>query len=302
MIPSCRPFTVFLTLAFLTFAEPAARCQEDDHLSQLPAALADARFSAAFAVRNHVPSRYGSEIGVSFGEFTMRGPIVSTLRPIYAARAHVVFTSEGVFADRWRADASGTLFDWIKEANGRSPQRIESSVAYDSKRKHLACFDHDSYWYRYDVEKRRFVDRRKISGRPAYMVYDSDRDVMLGFGPSADGLSRMDIYSVDGELQESLEISRRLDEQTQPCAVWHRGYVVLIWPTTYSRDKPVTPGRIVALNAKNGEVVYRGDIRPSATTQSRSRGLFHRLTTKMIRPPLTTILPATNVGVRGSTQ
>jgi hypothetical protein len=256
--PRCGLIVLFVAAT----AGAHARAQDEDRLDVVPAELQAARFRAAYSIRPAKARRLGSDLSVAFGDFTIQGPIQSTLRPIPSVQPHAVSASDGIYVGDWRVDERGKSIDWLKGVTGRAPGRIETVAAFDAKRKHLICLDRRGYWYRFDIERRRFVDRHRYDGRATCLVYDSDRDAVLGIGPSDGGGQRLDVYSVEGQHRESIDLSAALGEPPAVHVVMHRGYLLVISPATFAIGKPMTPGRIEAINARNGELVYRGALRP----------------------------------------
>jgi hypothetical protein len=228
-----------------------------DHPSKIPAELESLRFRSVFSLADVSATS-------AVGEFTLRGPIVSTLRSLpYLSSGPVVFDDDGrVYVGPYRLDRE--LFQreqWSKDTIGRVPTWAGCQT-FDSRRKHLVGVGFGGFLHRYDVEARRWLDRLPFGESPRCMVYDPDRDVLVTIAAG----DKLRVYSPEGELQETRDITPpiTLPRRHSVQATWHaergRARVILVTSAVSSRKEGEQPGRVFVIDPREARTIYAGNI------------------------------------------
>ena len=218
----------------------------------------------------------------SFGEFTLEGPGVESLRPMLTKDASVVGTQDGelFFYGPYRAGRidprTGSRSRFDEESIGRQPHGGNTTAMAFDKRRNRLLLSHDTYLYAYDPAAKRWLWRKDIQTALLGLAYDPDRDLFYGVlgeslnprelflrermlrHPEAGGGKvvlnaplKIRHFTPEGESHVEVTVHKPLPPKPIPYN----------FQTTFSQGLLVlfTDHSLFAINPATGEVVHRGE-------------------------------------------
>ncbi|MEM9657217.1 MAG: hypothetical protein AAF961_02545, partial [Planctomycetota bacterium] len=258
----------------------------DANVEQRSAALQALRAQRFTAVHYGSLPRQGAAGRCGYlAEFSIEGPLIGRGSAL-TVTAHDVAAApaEGLVYVRGGDEV------WALEKNGAEPRKIDfdnelprlswpSGLAYDTKRGRLLLSSHGGggKLYQYDVSGASWSLVGSQGLTSIGMAYAPDEDVIYalyenGSNGSVEAIKR---YNPHGALLDWVTLSKRIPgpRRSGPAlrqVAYFPGHVAVL---TYEdprmhrrrpgREAPESKGQIVVVNARSGEVVYEGEIKPT---------------------------------------